>query len=60
MIRISDNFKRYLFSLIFGVALGLTFLTILRKIGIPEDSLVNFIWMIIPIWVVNYKDKIFK
>jgi len=60
MVKINDNAKRYLFSLVFGVSLGLTFLTILRKIGIKEDSLVNFLWIMIPIWVVNFKDKIFK
>ena len=54
------DIKRYLIPLIFGVSLGLTFLTILRKIGIKEDSLVNFLWIMIPIWVVNFKDKIFK
>ena len=60
MVKINDNAKRYLFSLVFGVSLGLTFLTILRKIGIKEDSLVNFLWIMIPIWVVNFKDKIWQ
>ena len=54
------DIKRYLIPLIFGVSLGLTFLAILRRIGVPDDSFINFIWMMIPIWVVNYKDKIFK
>ena len=60
MVTINDNAKRYLISLLFGISLGLTFLTILRKIGIKEDSMVNFLWIMIPIWVVNFKDKIFK
>ena len=60
MVTIHDNAKRYLISLLFGISLGLTFLTILRKIGIKEDSMVNFLWIMIPIWVVNFKDKIFK
>ena len=34
MVKINDNAKRYLISLVFGVSLGLTFLTILRKVGI--------------------------
>ena len=60
MVTINDNAKRYLISLIFGTSLGLTFLTILRKIGLKEDSIVNFLWIMIPIWVVNFKDTIFK
>ena len=60
MIRINDNLKRYLISLLFGIALGMLLLTILRKFGILKDSWFNLLWIMIPIWVVNYKDKIFK
>ena len=56
----SDNLKRTMISLLFGVALGISFLAITRKFGFPYEGLANWLSIMISIWVVNFKDKIFK
>ena len=56
----SNNIRRTMLSLLFGVALGTSFLAITRKFGFPYEGLANWLSIMISIWVVNFKDKIFK
>ena len=56
----SDNFKRTLISLLFGVSLAMLFIIITRRFGFPYEGLANWLGIMISIWVVNFRDKIFK
>ena len=56
----SDNLKRTMISLLFGVSLAMLFLTITRKFGFPYEGLANWLSIMISIWVVNFREKIFK
>ena len=56
----SNNFKRTIISLLFGISLAISFLVITRKFGFPYEGLANWLSIMISIWVVNFKDRIFK
>ena len=56
----SEDGKRTIISLVFGVSLAFFIMSVLRKIGFPYDGLLTFISCMIAIWTVNFKDKIFK
>ena len=56
----SDNFKRTMISLLFGASLAVLFLAITRKFGFPYEGLANWLSIMITVWVVNFRDKIFK
>tara|TARA_B110000116_G_C16497294_1_gene429660 strand:+ start:325 stop:498 length:174 start_codon:yes stop_codon:yes gene_type:complete len=56
----SDNFKRTMISLLFGASLAFTFLFTTRIFGFPYEGLANWLSIMISIWVVNFRDKIFK
>ena len=56
----SYNFKRTMISLLFGSSLAFLFLSITRIFGFPYEGLANWLSIMISIWVVNFRDKIFK
>ena len=56
----SYDFKRTIISLIFGASLAFLFLAITRRLGFPYEGLANWLSIMITIWVVNFRDKIFK
>ena len=56
----SANFKRTMISLLFGASLAVLFLVITRRFGFPYEDLANWLSIMITIWVVNFRDKIFK
>ena len=56
----SKDGKRTIISLVFGVSLSFLIISILRKLGFPYDGLLTFISCMVTIWIINFKDKIFK
>tara|TARA_Y100000588_G_scaffold220995_1_gene234835 strand:+ start:610 stop:783 length:174 start_codon:yes stop_codon:yes gene_type:complete len=56
----SDNIKRTMISLLFGASLAVLFLVITKRFGFPYEGLADWLSIMITIWVVNFRDKIFK
>ena len=56
----SNNIKKTMISLLFGASLAVLFLAITRRLGFPYEGLADFLSIMITIWVVNFRDKIFK
>jgi len=56
----SNNFKRIMISLLFGSSLAFSFLVVTRIFEFPYGGLASWLSIMISIWVVSFRDKIFK
>ena len=54
------DFKRALISLLFGASLAFSFLVVTRIFEFPYDGLATWLSIMISMWVVSFRDKIFK
>ena len=58
----NQDIKKIVLSLLFGCSLGFTLMVICIKLGLPEDNMGirTVIGSMPAIWVMNFRDKIFK
>ena len=56
----SNDFKKAIISLLFGASLAFSFLVITRLLKFPYEGLASWLSIMISIWVVSSRDRIFK
>ena len=56
----SNDFIKIMLSLLFGASLAFSFLVITRLLNFPYEGLANWLSVMISIWVVSSRNRIFK